>query len=355
MLRSNSDQLHRVKMIRNYLPIILFVIVASYESWEHLLLTGNFKLDFHGTSEVLFFGVIGPTSVFFVLSYVVSLLEKQMIAAGELEALNITLEQKVEVRTKALAERNAELAAANEELQKLDELKSDFVSLVSHELRGPLTTLNGGIELALQDGESMSPESRRTLVVMARESERLTEFVQTILDVSRLDAGKWSLNLGAVAVTPLIKHVIQLLNADRHRDVDFDEQRGLPPVWVDETALEKIICNLMTNADKYSPSGKPIELTANLKHRHLEITVTDYGAGIPTAMQSRIFERFQRLESGDRITTKGWGLGLYFAKALAEAQGCTLSVRSPAHEDGEYPGSTFILTVPLANEIPADA
>ena len=353
-IASKKSNLERANKIRFYLPIILFVFVASYETWEHILIEGKLFFNLHWTAEILFFGIFGPIAVYFVLTYVVNLLEKQVEVTSELEAFNLTLEQNVAERTEMLAERNAELAQANEELKVIDRMKSDFVSLVSHELRGPLTTLNGGLELALQNPDEIPPKSRRVLDVLAQESQRLTNFVQTILDVSRLDAGILSLNQGPVAVAPMLQRAIDLVFISGEREIIRDIPNNLPPIWVDENYFEKIVCNLLSNADKYSPGESPIELSVTAKDHHLEFNVTDYGPGISPEMQERVFERFQRLETGDSIESKGWGLGLYFAKALIEAQGGQIMLTSPAHTEGSSPGASFLLTVPIAAGAPKD-
>ena len=352
---THRKQLRQVQTIRFVLPIILFLIVLGYETWEHVLIKDVFQLSFHLTSEVLFFGVLGPLAVFITLTYTARLLTSQIEFSEELENLNQTLEERVSARTNELNERNEELAAANEELKKVDQLKSDFVSLVSHELRGPLTTLNGGIELVLHNMEKMPPESRRVFEVMEHESKRLTRFVQAILDVSRLNAGKLVVNPGPVAISPLLKRAVEIVFMGADRMVELEDSDNLSPIWADEIYLEKILCNLLSNAQKYSPAEKPITITNKSKNEHIEISVIDHGPGIPGDMQTRIFERFERLERGDSISIKGWGLGLYFAKALTEAQGGTLSVKSPVHNSQEFPGTAFTLVFPLAAEVPGDA
>ncbi len=346
-----QHQLRRVKQIRITLPIVLFLIVAPYEIWEHWIMKGTFGYDFHLISEVLFFGVLGPSAVFIALTYIVALLEKQMSIGARLEALNHDLEQKVAERTEELATRNSDLAGANKELQKLDQLKSDFVSLVSHELRGPLTTLNGGLELALQYTKQLPPEAQRILTVMSRESQRLTEFVQTILDVSRLEAGKMVPTPGLVAVLPLLRRVVEIMCNCQDRPILWDVPSSLPPVWADEVYLERILCNLLSNADKHSSPGQPIEIAAHQENGTLLVTISDHGPGIPLEFQSKIFDRFQRAERGDRIMTKGWGLGLYFARALARSQNAQVSLRSPVFEDEMYPGAAFTVSIPIASEI----
>jgi len=350
-----NHQLKQINLIRFVLPFILFFIVASYEVWEHWALKGKIAFDFHLTYEVLFFGVFGPAAVFLVLSYIIKLLKKEIATSTKLESLNRNLEVKVAERTEALKLRNSELAHANEELKQLDRLKSDFVSLVSHELRGPLTILNGGLEVALQNKQNLPAESRRTLEVIARESQRLTRFVQTILDVSRFEAGKFTMTPGPVAVLPMLRRIVEVNCECGNHEVVWRIPDNPPPVWADEIYLEKIIGNLLINAVKYTSPNKPIELTVEAVENELKITVADHGGGIPLAMQNKIFERFDRIERGDCIGTKGWGLGLYFAKTLTEAQGGKITVKSPIYESDNAPGTAFTITLPLTTEAPDHA
>ncbi len=352
MSEVKNPTLKRVNLIRFVLPFILFFIVASYEVWEHWISKGRIGYDLHLTYEILFFGVFGPSVVFLVLSYIIRLLKNEIAVSTQLETLNRNLEAKVAQRTDVLKLRNSELAIAIDELKQLDRLKSDFVSLVSHELRGPLTTLNGGLEVALQNKDDLPLESRRTLEVIAHESQRLTRFVQTILDVSRLEAGKFKLTPGPVAVLPMLRRTVEVSCECDQQEVILNVPEDLPPVWADEVYLEKIIANLLNNAVKYSPPAKPIELTVKAVDNQLEITVADHGEGIPLSMQQKVFERFNRLESGDRIGTKGWGLGLYFAKTLAEAQDGSIAIVSPIHHSQDSPGTAFTVTMPITAEVP---
>jgi len=350
----NKQQLQRVSAFRFVLPVVLFLVVVWYEVTEHWIHTGKIEFDINLYSEVMFFGILGPSAVFAVLSYITRLLKQQLNISAELEELNTALEQRVAERTAELEARNAELAKAYAELQELDQLKSDFVSLVSHELRGPLTTLNGGLELALTRKDELSPESRAILETLAAESDRLTRFVREILDVSRLEAGKLRLNLGPVAVKPLLKRSVEVVCECQGREVHWDVPDDLPPVWADEIYLEKIVGNLLNNAVKYSPPDQPIRLCARLENNHLAISVEDYGPGIPKTAQETVFDRFHRLERGDRISQKGWGLGLYFVKALTEAQGGRIHLQSPARPSKTNPGAVFSIELPVTAEVPED-
>ena len=330
-------------------PLFLGITSFVFEFIEHSLEDG-LRFDLAFTSEIIIFGLMGPVIVGFIIAWMRELVNAEKRAIEEIHVLNRGLEIKVAERTAALERRNAELDQANRQLQQMDEMKSEFVSLVSHELRAPLTALNGGLEVALQTADSLPPASRRTLEAMMDESARLTQFVQTILDVSRLEAGRLTLNLGPVAVAPILYRAVEVVLGTR-REVQWNLPAEVPPVWADEVHYEQILRNLLLNADKYSPAEKPIEISAQVSDGNVSVDVADHGAGIPPEMQAKIFERFQRGHSGESAPP-GWGLGLYFAKKLTEAQSGALTLRSPLWPDRNAPGSAFTVTMPVAADVP---
>ncbi|MGC8782014.1 MAG: sensor histidine kinase [Anaerolineae bacterium] len=235
---------------------------------------------------------------------------------------------------------------------KIGLLKSEFVALVSHELRAPLTALNGGLEVALQTADTLPPQARRILEAMVDESRRLTQLVQSILDVSRLEAGRLTLNLGPVAVAPLLHRAAEVIIGDR-RPIRWHLPAQIPPVWADEVYYEQIIRNLLRNADKYSPAGQPVEVHVTVEEAGVRVEIVDHGPGIAPAVQAVMFERFTRGQTGENAPA-GWGLGLYFARKLTEAQGGRLTVRSPAWPAPDVPGAAFAVTFPLAAEAPEE-
>lgn len=338
-----------LRIIQLALPLILFGVVFASEAQEHLS-NGSISEGLHFLTEILFFGVLGPIFLYLVFSYIQKLMKEQVEAKDKLEKLNLDLEAMCASRTVALEQRNVELIKANNELKELDHMKSDFVALVSHELRAPLTVINGGLEITVQRAEALPLPTRRIIEVMARESERLTRLVQTILDLSQFEAGKLPLTLGPAAVLPILERVAEsvLLNSDR--PVKWDIENDLPPVWADETYLEEIISNLVRNADKYSHPHRPIHFTVWVENGYVSISVIDHGPGIPTEIKDHLFERFYRGKSIEN-TTPGWGLGLYFADKLTEAQGGSITLRSPCWEDENGPGAQFTVSLKVT-EIP---
>jgi len=349
-------QLRQLNILRFVLPTVLFLVANGFELHEHWGEIVLFNVQLLG--EILIFGMLGPVLVFTWLSYIGVLMKKLAITNQRMAALNHSLEQQVADRTATLALRNrdlagvnADLAHKNQELQQLDQLKSDFVALVSHELRAPLTNLNGAVEMTLHAQHELPIPTRRLLEVIGAESSRLTCFVQTILDLSRLEAGKIKFNPGLVAVRPvLVRNVVATLG-HTNRPIKWWIEGQIPPVWADEAYLEQVLRNLLVNADKYTPAGSPVEITIVASAEAVQIDITDHGPGIPVEAQCHIFERFYRQPLEDGGVKPGWGLGLYFARALTEAQGGRLTLTSPVRDDAEHPGACFSILLPLAKEM----
>ena len=346
-IKNTWDRFLDLSVLEWVLPIFLAVTAIIFELVEHLQKDELMDPGFIG--EMIIFGLIGPLIIRGILVWMRGLMNAEKQATAEVVKLNCELENKVNDRTAALAQRNAELDRANTELRALDQMKSDFVSLVSHELRAPLTALNGGLELALQSSENLPPRSRAILEIIMGESSRLTNFVQTILDVSRLDAGKLAINFGPVAVLPLMEQAAAVVLSSGQRKVVWNISSGLPPILGDETYLEQVIQNLISNANKYSPLSKPIYLCAAKHDDKICISVKDHGPGIPSSIGDRIFTRFSRFPSTES-SPPGWGLGLYLGRKLVEAQNSTIGYISPIwSNDVDGPGSEFYILMPIAS------
>ncbi len=269
-----------------------------------------------------------------------------------IQQLNLELEAKVAERTSQLAatseelrRRNAELMEANQDLQKLDELKSEFVSMVSHELRAPLTNINGSLELLLEgDGACIDPVHREMLQIVSEQSQRLTRLVQGILNVSRIEAGQLVLQPQVFNIISLIEKVIGVWES-RGVSNSFERPRtvNLPSVWADRDRTEEILFNLIDNACKYSPESATICINADANDSSVVISVSDQGIGIPAEELAKIFDKFHRVDRRDASENYGHGLGLYICRRLVEAQGGEIWVDSVLGE-----GSTFYFSLPLA-------
>jgi PAS domain S-box-containing protein len=236
--------------------------------------------------------------------------------------------------------------------RELDRLKSDFVSMVSHELRAPLANLTAAIELML-DCDKSRGFSDDTLHIARTNAQRLNHLIENILNVSHIEAGQMGVQIEPVTLMPLVKHAIQMAQAqtDRHR-IMFRAPEVLPFVLADKSKLAIVLNNLLTNAILYSPNGERIlvRIAPHGIRNEIEISVIDEGIGIPEQHMDKLFTRFYRVDASDGRHVYGHGLGLYISKSLVELQGGHIWVRS---QEGR--GSCFSFTLPtLEQETPTD-
>jgi PAS domain S-box-containing protein len=226
----------------------------------------------------------------------------------------------------------------------VEQMKSDFVSTVSHELRTPLTSIYGFAETLLRRDIDFSDAERHTFLgYIASESERLTNIVDALLNVARLDTGTLEVELRPTDVGAVLSAAVSATRgsaaANGHQlEVDLDED--VPAVRADADKLRQVLDQLIANAVKFSPAGGVVRLEARRHLDAVEITVADEGVGIPTSKLDRIFDKFYR--AGDERS--GTGLGLFIAQGLVAAMGGKISVHSK-----EGRGSRFTFELPRAH------
>ncbi len=240
-------------------------------------------------------------------------------AHHELEMMNAQLEQKVAEKTSSLSTAYQTLEQQNQTLQMLDGLKSDFVSLVSHELRAPLTNISGGIELVLSSPQAIPDHVQLSLTLVQSEILRLTHFVETILDLSALDAGRMPFSaapLALIDIVDMLDYQVKMMRSGER--VRWSIPDGLPLINIDEHALESILFHLVDNAIKYAQKGE-ILVTAYTESNLVYVQVIDEGEGISPEALPMLFKRFSRLQHGDAQTVYGHGLGLYIVRRLLQA------------------------------------
>jgi PAS domain S-box-containing protein len=230
------------------------------------------------------------------------------------------------------------------EHKKLDQLKDDFISLVSHELRSPMTVISGAINTALTEGERLSPEETRQLLQdAASEADLLANLLGNLLELSRAQAERLVLHAEAIDIKRVIGNALEEIKPQSSaHEFSLAIPPKIPPIYADPLRLERILYNLLENAVKYSPQGGEIKVSVKTDKEFLVIGVSDQGIGIAPADQAKLFAPFQRLEEFRPKGARGVGLGLLVCQRLVEAHGGRIWVESKPEK-----GSTFFFTLPL--------
>jgi PAS domain S-box-containing protein len=228
----------------------------------------------------------------------------------------------------------------------VEQVKSDFVAAVSHELRTPLTSIYGFAETLLRQDIPFGEEDRRTFLrYIASESERLTEIVDQLLNVARLDTGDLQVELGRIDVGSVVSEVVETVDAGNGHRFEIDLPDEPLAAEADPDKVRQVFSILVENALRYSPQGGTVTVGARRNADRVEVRVIDEGTGIPASEREWIFRKFYRAESAARDGAAGTGLGLFIAKELVNAMGGRIWVDST---EGE--GSSFAFELPVARD-----
>ena len=246
-----------------------------------------------------------------------------------------------------LEEQNLQLAAANAELRKLDQLKSKFVSIAAHDLRSPLATVSGYLDL-LEDEDfgGLTPQQTEFAAVIHRSTDRLLGIIEKLLDISRIAAGRMDLVMSVTDIIDLLALVEdEIMPQARVKDLTLTvyTEADLPYVLCDADRTMQILHNLLLNAVSYTRTGGHIRVGAVLAAdpAFVEISVVDDGIGIPLDEQDKIFESFYRASNAYETETSGSGLGLNIARSLVELHGGEIRLESAPGK-----GTAFHVTFP---------
>jgi PAS domain S-box-containing protein len=266
----------------------------------------------------------------------------------KLEEAKNNLEKRVKDRTAELEKSKRRIELQNIQLKKLDQLKSEFLNITSHELRTPMTSIKGYIQMLLkQTFGNITPEQKNALNVALRNTERLDHLVQEILDISNLEAGTMKFLPEKTDITKMIKEVTETMqsSADMKNIKINTKLEETPDIVIDQERIKQVLMNLIDNSIKFSPQHSTINLYTKMKKDEVLFEVQDFGRGIPKKKQKKIFERFYQVDTGMDRKFGGVGLGLTISQSIIHAHGGKIWADSTVGK-----GSTFKFSLPSQSD-----
>jgi signal transduction histidine kinase len=261
------------------------------------------------------------------------------LSLHEIKEINAGLQQSISNATK-------ELRSSNSQLRHLDEVKDEFMSMASHQLRTPLTSIKGYLSMVIEgDTGEITPQQRRLLEEAFSSSERMVRLIADFLNVSRLQTGKFVIEKLPVDIAKVVKTEVSSLKliAKTHDiKLAFHTPAALPTVSIDEAKIRQVIMNFVDNAIYYSRSKSTITIKLEEIDGNISFTVTDTGIGVPEDEQASLFNKFFRAKNARKQRPDGTGVGLYLAKKVVMAHGGKMVFSSVENQ-----GSVFGFRIPI--------
>jgi signal transduction histidine kinase len=261
------------------------------------------------------------------------------LSLHEVKELNATLQQRIDVATK-------ELRSSNSQLKHLDEVKDEFMSMASHQLRTPLTSIKGYISMVLEgDAGKVSPQQKRLLVEAYKSSERMVGLIADFLNVSRLQTGKFIIEKTSFDLNEVVRQEVadlELISTSHDIKLRLERTKHLLPVRADESKVRQVIMNFIDNAIYYSHPKSTILIKLEKVKDTAVLTVIDSGIGVPKDEQVHLFNKFFRAKNARKQRPDGTGVGLYLARRVITAHSGSIIFSSK-----EGKGSTFGFRLPL--------
>ncbi len=247
-----------------------------------------------------------------------------------------------------LQQTSHKLAGANEQLKALDKAKSEFLSIASHQLYTPLTAIRGYLSMLMEgDFGELSEKQAPILEIVNKSAERLIELIKNLLDISRIESGRFELNLETIDLAEMAKEIVQdLMPNARNKKLQLNFEKptqAVAAVIADRQRLRQVILNFIDNAIKYTDAGH-IEVEVIQQDQEVVFQVTDTGKGLSEEEIAKLFTKFTRAGDASHYHTEGSGLGLYVARQIVHEHRGVVAATSP----GKDKGSTFSMRLPAA-------
>ena len=236
-------------------------------------------------------------------------------------------------------------------LEDLERLRAEFLAMVSHELRAPLTSIKGAAATVRDSSMPLDPaEVGQFFGLIEDQADHMRDLINDLLDMTRIEAGTLSVSPEPTDLGPVIDQARSAFLSSGHRhSIDIETASSLPPVWADRRRIAQVLHNLFSNAAANSRDWSTITVSASLEDTHVTVSVTDQGAGIAPERLRLLFTKFSRVHDDPHRPQAGYGLGLAICKGIVEAHGG----RIRAHSEGEGHGTRFTFTIPALDETAA--
>ncbi len=243
------------------------------------------------------------------------------------------------------AEKEKNMIAENQRLQEISRQKDDFISMASHELKTPVTSIKAFAQLLEQDFADMgNTQAAKMLSKMNLQIVKLTSLIGDLLDVTRMEGGKLQYHLDYFDFNEMICDVVREMQLTTRGHIIKVDLVKAPPVFGDKDRIGQVLTNLLSNAIKYSPRSKNIDVISAKDEKSISVCVKDYGIGIRKEKQEKIFHRFFRVNGAKEDTYPGLGLGLYISSEIIKRHNGIISIKSIKGR-----GATFCFKLPLMN------
>lgn len=234
---------------------------------------------------------------------------------------------------------NAHLAKAKAEDEAL---RNSLLSAISHDLRTPLTRIIGVATTLMESHDQISKEEIQEFShVIFDESQRMSELMNKILDMAKLSTGQIFIHREWNTLEEIIGSALKRVEKELDvHPINTYLPETLPLIWVDSVLLEQVVVNLLENAIKYTPPSSPIDIKADFSSQYITVTISDYGIGIPSSLENKIFDKFFRLEH--ETQQNGVGLGLSLCRSIIDMHGGTIQLKQVPNK-----GAVFVITLPI--------
>ncbi len=347
------DGLQILKFIRKVSPETMVIMVTGYASLDSSITA---------MKEGAFSYIIKPFELSELLITMRKALDKQRLsmenkqlleeltkANKDLESSNVLLEEKVRERTKELEMLNQDLNKANIELKRLDKLKDELVSLVSHDLKSPLTAIIGyASTIQYKSVQDMGEEKIKDYIErILNQSFRMLNLINDILDEQKIKEGKMALNGEVTDLGEIGKECfdeMKILASEKQLDYTVEVEPDLPATFLDKSKIRQVIINLLSNAIKFTSNKGQVRLRVYKGKNKLWVSVIDTGPGIEKSRQDELFKEFKKFKTPDGKEHEGTGLGLSICKKIVNLHGGKIWLQS---EEGK--GSKFSFLLPIVN------